>query len=70
MKEREGRGGKLRGLGKSKESCKRKDNGKRKLTTNKQERERTEGERRKGEMQGGRDSRRKRERGWGDESTG
>ena len=39
MKEREGRGGKLRGLGKSKESCKRRDNGKRKLTTNKQERE-------------------------------
>ena len=39
MKEREERGGKLRGLGKSKESCKRKDSGKRKLTTNKQERE-------------------------------
>ena len=39
MKEREGRGGKLHGLGKSKENCKRKDSGKKKLTTNKQERE-------------------------------
>ena len=47
MKEREERGGKLRGLGKSKESCKRKDSGKRKLTTGTRGGQKERGEREK-----------------------